>query len=215
MSKSEGLSYWYFRLNGFFTIPNFILHPQESGSARTDANVVGIRFPFRKEFPGDDVDDPVLGCSPTKPSLFIVEVKTKEIYLNDTWTSRPKENIEKLITNIGFLQEKKKIAEVSESLYDSGRFNGVGDYYWSFALVGNEEDIAGERVDGRYKSVPRIFWTHICKFIHQRMRTFSKAKRNHSQWDCLGQKLYDLAESHKDDPGRYEKELRGLCNLPT
>src|SRR5438876_10790541 len=56
---SESLAVWYFRLNGVFTIPNFVLHPRRQGSARTDIDVAGVRFPFRLEFDeGPGGDDP-------------------------------------------------------------------------------------------------------------------------------------------------------------
>ena len=208
MSKPEDLSNWYFRLNGFLTIPNFILHPQKPGSQRTDADLVGIRFPFRKEFGGDQIDDPKLCCSSTKPSLFIVEVKTKEVDLNNTWICRPKGNINKLITDLGILEEPKKIAEVSRALYESGQFDG--EYYWSFALVG---DIDAGKVSDCYESVPRRFWTDICEFIHQRMRTYCRLKTDHSQWDCFGKKLYELAKKYAEEDD-FEKQLRLLCGLP-
>jgi len=49
---SERLALWFLRLNGFMTIPNFIVHPEgprEDGAypQRTDVDVLDVRFPFR------------------------------------------------------------------------------------------------------------------------------------------------------------------------
>ncbi len=37
----EQTAYWYFRLNGFFTIQNFIVHPDIGGRQHTDADIIG------------------------------------------------------------------------------------------------------------------------------------------------------------------------------
>ncbi len=50
----EKVAYWYFRLNGFLQIENFVVHPTRQGSQRTDADLLAIRFPDRKEFLYDD-----------------------------------------------------------------------------------------------------------------------------------------------------------------
>ena len=36
------MAYWYFRLNGFFQIENFVVHPESYGSQRTDADLLGV-----------------------------------------------------------------------------------------------------------------------------------------------------------------------------
>jgi hypothetical protein len=47
--KTEKLVYWYLRLNGFLTIENFVVHPDQSREQRTDVDIIGVRFPFRAE----------------------------------------------------------------------------------------------------------------------------------------------------------------------
>ncbi len=55
--NSESLTYWYFRLNGFFTIPNFIVHSDRGTLQRTDVDVFGIRLPNRRELLQDPMED--------------------------------------------------------------------------------------------------------------------------------------------------------------
>jgi len=50
----EKVAYWYIRLNGFFQIENFVVHPERRGGQRTDADLLAIRFPFRAERLFDD-----------------------------------------------------------------------------------------------------------------------------------------------------------------
>ena len=39
--NSEDLAYWYFRLNGFLTIQNFVVHPN-----RTEIDIIAARMKF-------------------------------------------------------------------------------------------------------------------------------------------------------------------------
>ena len=55
--NSESLTYWYFRLNEFFTIPNFVVHPDRGSKQRTDIDVFGIRLPNRHELIADRMED--------------------------------------------------------------------------------------------------------------------------------------------------------------
>jgi hypothetical protein len=68
------IAYWYFRLNGFLTIENFVVHPKvgEQQSQRTEADLCGVRFPNRREMDMDD-DKPFQRKS-AKPLFVIAEV---------------------------------------------------------------------------------------------------------------------------------------------
>lgn len=48
-SKAERLASWYFRLNGFLTTENFIVHPDSGADQRTDADILAVRFAHRAE----------------------------------------------------------------------------------------------------------------------------------------------------------------------
>ncbi|HEV3146870.1 MAG TPA: hypothetical protein VGZ47_23485 [Gemmataceae bacterium] len=54
---AEELAYWYLRLNGCFTIPNFVVHPDSGTNQKTDIDVFAVRFPFRAELPGMKDDE--------------------------------------------------------------------------------------------------------------------------------------------------------------
>ena len=59
----EKIAYWYLRLNGFMTMENLILHNESPRGLpqRTDADIYGVRFPFRKEL--DISDDELFGLN--------------------------------------------------------------------------------------------------------------------------------------------------------
>ncbi len=44
-SRAEEVAAWYFRLNGFFAIPGFVVHPdRRQRHARTEADLIAVRF---------------------------------------------------------------------------------------------------------------------------------------------------------------------------
>jgi hypothetical protein len=51
MNSSEWLCLWYLRLNGYFTLPNFIAHGRRG--PLTEVDVLGIRLPHSTEFEDD------------------------------------------------------------------------------------------------------------------------------------------------------------------
>ena len=53
----EKVAYWYFRLNGFLQIENFVVHPKNRGGQLTDADLLAVRFPHRAERLYDDPND--------------------------------------------------------------------------------------------------------------------------------------------------------------
>ena len=55
--SAEKLAYRYLRLNGFLQIENFYVHPRTRGGARPDADLLGVRFPHRRERLYDDTAD--------------------------------------------------------------------------------------------------------------------------------------------------------------
>lgn len=92
--SAEQLAYWYLRLNGFLTIQNFIVHPDTGRDQRTDADILGIRFPFRAELkPNPMEDEPLFTQIVDKPFIIIAEVKKSECRLNGPWTAQEEENL--------------------------------------------------------------------------------------------------------------------------
>ncbi|OJX33697.1 MAG: hypothetical protein BGO74_08170 [Burkholderiales bacterium 68-12] len=85
---SERLAFWFLRLNGFLTIPNFIVHPEgprDDGAypQQTDVDVLGVRFPFRAENRRRPMPDhPLFMAERRRPMVVLSEVKTGQCGLN-------------------------------------------------------------------------------------------------------------------------------------
>ena len=76
--KPEKLAYWFLRLNGCTTIENFIAHPDDMGSQRTDVDILGVRLPHRSELltSGKPMHDhPAFTAMPRRIQIIFTEVK--------------------------------------------------------------------------------------------------------------------------------------------
>src|SRR5262245_26085362 len=124
--KPEKVAYWYFRLNGFLQIENFVIHPGRRGGQRSDADLLALRFPFRREFlfdmehpMRDDVE--TLRLSPDLIEIVIAEIKTNEpCGLNGPWTNNDAENIHRVLAAIGCLRKDDEIRSAASMIYENG-----------------------------------------------------------------------------------------------
>ena len=99
----EKVAYWYFRLNGFLQIENFVVHPERRGGQRTDADLLAVRFPHRAERLFDDPNDIMpddehrLSLSHDLIDVVIAEVKTNQpCTLNGPWTQEERQNVHRV-----------------------------------------------------------------------------------------------------------------------
>ena len=95
----EHLAYWYFRLNGFMTTVNFVVHPEDGSEQRTDVDVLGVRFPYRAELLSQSmVDDAPFILEKERPYIVIAEVKKDLCKLNRPWTRKGDQNMNRILT---------------------------------------------------------------------------------------------------------------------
>jgi len=124
--KFELLTKWYLRLNGYFTVDNFIIHAADDSqrisngkvSNYTDIDVLGIRMPFHYEKTGEleIKNDMSLDCI-EKIDIVIGECKTGEQNgLNKIWTKENFKAIEYLIRFCGVFKDNKSIEHVASTL---------------------------------------------------------------------------------------------------
>lgn len=57
MNYGEELAYWYLRLNGFFPLPNFVVHKSSQVQYSSDCDLIAIRHPYVYEEIGGKADD--------------------------------------------------------------------------------------------------------------------------------------------------------------
>jgi len=150
--KDQELAYWYFRLNGFFTMNNFILHSDRKGPQKTDCDILGVRFPYRAEFSEqNDFDEKEFRIA--VPYFVIAEVTTSPCKLNGPWTEPSKRNVDAVFAALGLLKQEE-IAFVAQKLYKQGSY-ATQEFYSSFFCIGRS---INDELKKQYPSVPQKTW---------------------------------------------------------
>jgi hypothetical protein len=184
---SEQLAYWYLRLNGFLIIQNFIVHPDSGSDQHTDADVLGVRFPYRAELEADPmVDDVPFSKVADKPFIILAEVKKSDCNLNGPWKDRQKKNLQRVLRAIGALP-KCDIETAAEAIYTSGTFSNSA-YHLSLACFG---EAMNSNISEDYPNVPQVLWDNVLAFIYKRFRAYPDQKASHGQWNDSGKNLWD------------------------
>jgi len=204
--NAEALGQWYLRLNGFLTIPNFILHPLQPGSARTEVDVVGVRFPHRREFDSEAIDEYYFR-QPNTPYLVLAEVKTSRISRNRAWSNPGV--VEAILRAVG-ISPDGEIQSIADSLRMNGVHKGRG-LYSTILFIG---DVIDGEVQSKYSASPCKSWDELLRFVHHRFRCHRKVKTDVSQWDPVGQALKCLAQNH-ETLSDFVREARKVFHLPT
>jgi hypothetical protein len=191
----EKVAYWYLRLNGFFQIEDFCVHPGGRGGARTDADLLAVRFPHRAERLFDDPghimqdDTDRLGLSPDRIEVVIAEVKAGRCALNGPWTDPDRRNVHRVLAAIGCLP-RDKIDAAAKEIYETGLHEGEDRLRIRLVAIGREEN---RELRAGYPNVPQVLWPDLLGFIHDRHRRYRQQKRQTDHWDRTGKELKKMA----------------------
>ena len=116
----EEISYWYFRLNGFFPLVNFVVHRTDEIKYSTDIDLLAIRFPYVYEKVGgqfDDWDNKLLNHFDKDAIICVLcEIKTGNYDVNNIFKSK---SVKYALTRFGFkpgLEEYAKKLDISKSV---------------------------------------------------------------------------------------------------
>lgn len=191
---SERLAFWFLRLNGFLTIPNFVVHPDGPNDVgaypqQTDVDVLGVRFPHRAENRLRPMPDFELFTREQRPLVVLSEVKTRQCGLNGPWTDPARENMQKVLLGGGF-RPSEQVEEIAQSLYRAGLWQ---DKELCIRIV-----CFGERWNGglhrSHPDVPQLLWkTDVLPFVFQRFDQYGLEKKMHHQWDEDAKRLFEVA----------------------
>jgi hypothetical protein len=190
--RAEQLGYWYLRLNGFLTIPNFVVHPEQGRNQETDVDRLAMRFPYRKELRRME-DDEVFTRIREKSYIAFAEVKVSLCTLNGPWTNPDRQNMQKVLRALGAFPDGENEL-VAQALYDHGFFKSQL-YYVSLVCIGRQEN---PQVAKSYPNVPQIVWPQVLTFIYSRFRQYRQQKVSHGQWDRQGHDLWNWSEQCGD-----------------
>lgn len=194
------LAYWYFRLNGFLSIENFIVHEGLNTDRHlTDIDFLGVRFCHRKElfnsrintFLEDDNDSDLFKYN-AKDRIYIVfaEIKRGACSINRSWIDNT-ELFPNLLQAIG-ITKPSQISKIAKRLQMNGYVN-VNRYFISFASVGSHNN--SKLIP--YEKIPVIIWDEIISFIYKRVKENQRLKINMQEWGVHseGSTLFSLARN--------------------
>lgn len=188
---------WFLRLNGFFTVQNFIVHPRmpEEGTVqRTDADVLGVRFPGRKEIVGGGpLKDHPAFQSASQPLFVIAEVKAGACRINGPWRHPGQKNIIVNVLRSFGRMSPARFEAVAQALYQSGVFE-------SDNLVASLLCFGAATSEALPEGVVQFTWDRVFGFIYDRYRAFWSAKCQNRQWPPTGRFLWRAcSECHERD----------------
>ena len=168
MNYGEEYANWYLRLNGFFTISNFVIHRSREIEHTSDCDLLGVRPPFVYEEIGgrDDDWDPYLlkAIDFSKTIGVICEVKTGRYDLKKLFRS---ESIRYTIPRLGFVPTAL-VNNIADSL-EKKPFIYIKDNYQIVKLLIAEE---GENSEN-YIFKPL---GEVVNFLRQRVLKYPKEK---------------------------------------
>ena len=205
-STPERLAYWYFRLNGFLLLENFVIHPDRGSEQRTEADLVGVRFSHRRELLDSPMeDDPAVVDCPTFCNVIVAEVKRTSCALNGPWTNPKHGNMRRFLRAVGCFDENT-IKVAAQALYNRGHFEGPSVTCRLLACGNSEGPLP-------ISAVPQILFRHMVKFIHSRLRTYLEQKSSVANWAHDGRHLRNLADRFRDLPD-FDHAVRNHFGLP-
>jgi hypothetical protein len=208
--KSNDLAIWYLRLNGFLTVCNFVLHPERRGSQLTEADIVGVRFPHRAEFDNDtDADDQRFAMRIGKSYFIIAESTNGMCKLNDPWTGV--DAFHYVLRAFGPVS-KELAPKVAARMAETGVYSDerIDCGLLCFGITENP------CLRQRYPNVDQVQWREVIRFFHRRFSAYDLRKRDHEQWDLVGNTLWDLwNQSQKKEDQFWLKVCQECILRPT
>lgn len=201
--RTTEVAHWFLRLNGCFSITNFVVHPlYRYGSAQTDGDIISVRMPERCELRelGEGLVDHAVFTEATRLDFLISEVKAGPCALNPSWTDRER-NVITYVLNAAGLFAPTKVVEVAEELYECGCFDD-GKIRCRMLAFGREIDTAVKAT--------QLTWSDAFVFIHRRFWEHRRRKSDHGQWSDVGRQLFDHATSEPDPEAFVSRALKML-----
>jgi len=199
----EDLAYWYFRLNGFLTIKNFVVHPDKGRRQRTDVDIIACRFPYRAELITQPmIDDSRLINTDQRILIYLAEAKQRTCNLNGPWTDKDQRNMQLVLKALGVFPQDE-IEGIANCLYASGIFKN-NNYHISLLCLGSQENRERKK---SFPEVPQITWKHVLEFIYQRFSDYREQKVNHPQWDQVGIQLFKIAIECSNSKNQFVQQI--------
>lgn len=206
----EILAKWYLRLNGYFTVDNFVVHAGDDPARisrdvignHTETDLLAVRHLFSREVSGklEVQNDPVL-MHPDKPLIdyVIAEVKTgNEDRPNSCWREKKLDVISYIVRFAGIVDTEEKIAVIANKLAEKGTYLDPSGHFAVRLIV-----ISESPVNKHWQHLTNINFDHIIDFlVDVRMQCWINEEIGirsiHYQWDPLMNQLFKIGNNEGD-----------------
>ncbi|MGA2772967.1 MAG: hypothetical protein ABSG26_19330 [Bryobacteraceae bacterium] len=159
---------------------------------RTDADVLGIRFPHRQEVVGGEPLRDRRDFQGSLRTLFVIaEVKAGPCSLNGPWTCSKDGNVDHVLRALGCVTPES-LGSISRSLYQNGRFESA-DFEARLLCFG------ARKSSGLPTGSLQFTWHDVFGFVYDRYQTFWRAKRQNQQWPPVGRFLWGRCRDRQLD----------------
>ena len=208
--RAEEVVQWYFRLNGFFLIPGFIVHPDAPRlKPRTEVDLLCLRLKdsnegvwrgknsgnFRSDAPTAMTDDSILvrsGLVGTvkKHLVGMVEVKAGECHINGAWSKQERSNdsgrnnMERALARVGF-GNRAEIERAANAMYSDLRYEG-NDFVVQYFAIGKTISL---HLPQEHPKLIQVTFDQIANFFRLRFMGFPEKipqDKTISLWDGFG-----------------------------
>jgi hypothetical protein len=199
----EDIAYWYLRLNGFLILRNFLVHGDRKGETRTDIDVLGVRFQYRREHLDQPMKDDDWIARAGRTIVVFCEAKKGAADFNPAWTNRDKMTMESFLALVGIIP-REHWSSVANELYEVGRSEVNRDVLITALLMNHDPE---SKVSTRLKRAQQVQLEHALWFIHRRFKTYHAVKTPHGQWEPSGHTIWDIYNSCRRSEGQFAKAV--------
>ena len=210
--RAEEVAQWYFRLNGFMSIPGFVVHPDAPRPVpRTEADLLAVRLKYSREGvwrrdhsdqfrdankPTDMEDDPILlnagrVGSVTRHLVAMVEVKATACRINGPWSDQAKygrqgaaSNMERALARVGF-GNHTEVSTAAATMYSDLRYEGK-EFIVQYIAIGLQKS---DELTARYPKLVQVTFDEIGSFLWRRFCAFPEKlpqQNDITLWDGFG-----------------------------
>jgi hypothetical protein len=183
MNYGEELAYWYFRLNGFFPITNFVIHKSGQIHYTSDCDIIAVRPPKVYEDVGGQPQDWDVTLTKaldfTKTIGIICQVKTGRYDLRDIFK---REYVAASVARLGFTSHDEA-NRLAQELARRPTIGAEDNCQFGKLLIAKKEAasehfifLSLEQQEAASEHFLFLSLEHVRRFIRERIQKYPKAK---------------------------------------
>jgi hypothetical protein len=222
--RAEILATWYMRFNGFFVVPNFIIHDaglfKQVGGQLSEADLLAIRMPYEHErIRGKDFEIFVQNHSPldlsNKLEFVIAEISSKKCKFN--WFNNETKTINEnfiiyALNRIGWWPDT---GQISKELSEKFQFESKNE---STKIVERIRLLSfGNSFNSEIKEILQITFRDVLQYMKEDLfmcyrvnEDLKKVVSDHKQWNQMICQVYNKLLGHKTSEHSVDDVLNWL-----